>query len=160
MVLAIVVGVVIGGLATVGLRGHAARVEERHARSRERLAAIVLYEEVKAAIDAIDLALQDDSSRWFESMSESPTLTEAWCEQAELLIGLGAERWDVLSDAVSAGAPRHGLSSVSPQAEDLRRTLIERRELLVESAGILRVLRDRQPRKRAPHSRRLPALLV
>jgi hypothetical protein len=80
---AIVLGVVFGGLIHGGLRWRAARREKPEVESRERLAALVLYEETKAAIDALDLALRGDSSKWFVSMSESRTPSEAWHEHAE-----------------------------------------------------------------------------
>jgi hypothetical protein len=56
MVQAIAVGVVVGGLITLGLWWRAARAEERETRRREQLAALVLYEEMKAAISALDFA--------------------------------------------------------------------------------------------------------
>jgi hypothetical protein len=146
MVQTIVVGVVVGGLAALGLRRRDERAEAREARSLERLAAIVLYEEMKAAIEAIDMALREDSSKWLVCMAESTTLTEAWLEQAEALQALEPERWYVLIDAVSAVAPSVGLIPANAQAEDLRRSLRERRELLVEGAGVLRGVRDRQTR--------------
>lgn len=105
MVQAIVVGVVIGGLITVGLQRRATRANEREARSREQLAAIVLGEEMDAAIAALDLALSDDGAKWVVSMSESKTLSEAWREHGDALVGLGTERWEVISDAVNAMAP-------------------------------------------------------
>jgi hypothetical protein len=160
MVQAIVVGVVFGGLAVLALRRHDARAEGREARRRERLAAIVLYEEIKAAIEAIDMALHDNSSKWLVSMAESTTLTEAWREQAEALQGLGAERWYVLNDAVSAVAPSFGLISTSARAEDLKRSLVERRELLVESARILLSVRDRRTRDWSRRPARIRSLLV
>ena len=150
MVQAILVGVMIGGSITLGLRWRAARAEEREARSRERLAAVVLHEEMKAAIAALDLALRDDDSRWLVSMSESRTLTEAWREHGEALLGLGAKRWEVISDAVSAVAPSYGL--VYGRAEDLKRSLPERRELLVEGAGILRGFHGQRAQWRSAES--------
>lgn len=145
---AIVVGVVLGCVAALGLRRLDAHAIDREARHQERLAAIILYEEIKAAIEAIDMALKDDSSKWLVSMSESITLTEAWREQAEALQGVGADRWQVLSDAVSAMEPNHGLGSVKAAAEDLRRLLLERRELLVESAEILLRVRGHRTQRR------------
>ncbi len=160
MVQAIAVGVVVGGLAALGLRRRDAHAEAREARSRERIAAVVLYEEIKAAIEAIDMALHDDSSKWLVSVAESTTLTEAWREQAEALQGLGAERWYVLSDAVSAVAPCFGRISAGVQAKALRRSLMERRELLVEGAGILLSVRDRRTRDWSWQPRRIRSLLV
>jgi hypothetical protein len=160
MVGVIVVGVVIGGLATVALCRCRAHAEARQARTRERVAAIVLYEEVKAAIDAIDMALQSGGSRWLVSMSESTTLTEAWREQAQALQGLGAERWYAVSDAVSAVSPSCGLVSSTPPIEDLRRSLTERREMLLESAEILRDVRDRRTRDWSLRHGRTHYLLV
>ena len=147
MALAIVLGVVFGGLIHGGLRWRATRREKPEVQSREQLAALVLYEEMKAAIDALDLALSGDGYKWFASMSESRTLSEAWHEHGEELAGLGSERWAVLSEAVTAVAPSYGLVSVSAQTDDLSRSLTERRELLVEGAAILRVARDQPPRK-------------
>jgi hypothetical protein len=133
----VVVGVVLSGVFTLCLRWRAARAEERAARSRQRLAALVVCEEMKAAINALDLALKADNSKWLVSMSESRTLSEAWHEHGEELAGLGSRSWEVLSDAVTAVAPSYGLVSVSAHSEDLRRSLAERRELLAEGVGIL-----------------------
>jgi hypothetical protein len=123
MVGVIAVGLVIGGLATVVLRRRRALARGRQARARERIAAIVLCEEFKAAIDSIEMALQDSNAKWLVSMSESTTLTEAWREQAEALQGLATEHWRVVSDAVDAVSPRYGLPSARPPVEDLRRSL-------------------------------------
>ena len=160
MVQAIVCGVVVGVVAALCLRWRDARAQAHQERGRERLAAIVLYEEINAAIEAIDMALRDDSSKWLVSMAESKTLTEAWREQAEALQGLGVERWYVLSDAVSAVAPGFGLISTSAQADDLRRLLRERRALLVEGAGILLSVCDRQTRDWPRQPKRIRFLLV
>jgi hypothetical protein len=137
MIQLVAVGVVSGGGFTLSVRCRAARAEQRAARSRERLAALVVCEEMKAAISALDLALRTDDPKWLVSMSESRTLSEAWHEHGEELAGLGAQRWEVLSEAVTAVAPRYGLVSVSAHGEDLRRSLTERRELLAEGVGIL-----------------------
>ena len=160
MVQAIVVGVVIGGLITVGLQRRATRANEREARSREQLAAIVLGEEMDAAIAALDLALSDDGAKWVVSMSESKTLSEAWREHGDALVGLGTERWEVISDAVNAMAPSYRLVSTSRQTEDLKRSLPERRELLVEGARILRSVHERPARKRSPNTDRIRSLLT
>jgi len=160
MVQAIVVGVVVGGLAALGLRWRDARAEARGARCRERLAAIVLYEEMRAAIEAIDIALRDDGSKWLVSMARSTTLTEAWREHAEALQGLGVERWYVVSDAVSAVAPGFGIVPAGTQAEDLRRSLVVRRELLVEGADILLGVREHRPRDWSGQPRRIRSMLV
>jgi hypothetical protein len=137
MIQTVVIGVAVGGAFTLGLRWRAARAEERAARSRERLAALLVCEEMKAAISALDLALRGDDPKWLVSMSESRTLSEAWHRHGEELAGLGAQRWEVLSEAVTAVAPSYGLVSVSVHAEDLRRSLTERRELLAEGVAIL-----------------------
>jgi hypothetical protein len=147
MIQAVAVGVVVGAAFTVGLHWRAARVEARATHSREELAALVLCEEMKAAISALDFALREDDSRWLVSMSESRALSEVWREHAEELTGLGAQRWEVLSEAVTAVAPSYGLVSVSAQVEDWRRSLTERRELLVEGVGILREVRERRTRR-------------
>jgi len=161
MVGTILFAVVIGGLATLALRWRDRRAEKREARSRERIAAIVLYEEIKAAIDAINMALKDDSSKWLLSMSESATLTEVWREQAEALQGLGPEHWYVLSEAVSAVTPSYRLLSTNRQLEELRRSLAELRELLVKSAGIVLGVRDRQTQNLSGQiRRRIRSLLV
>lgn len=146
MVLAVVVGVVIGGLTTLALRWRDARIAKRDARGRERLAAIVLYEEIAAAINAIDMALRDDSSRWLLSVSQSATLTEAWREQADALQELDADHWSVLNEAVSTLTRGHELIAPDPQPEDLRRSLVERRQLLASCADIVRTVRDRRTR--------------
>ena len=145
MVRAIVVGAVIAGLITLGLRWRVARAQERQARAREQLAALVLYEEMQAAISALDFALREDS-KWLVSMSESRTLSEAWHEHGMELSGLGAGQWETLSAAVTAMEPSYELLSVGARAEDLRRSLPERRELLVEGTGILRALHEGRPR--------------
>jgi hypothetical protein len=137
MIQTVILGIVIGATFMLCLRLRAARAEERAARSRQRLAALVVCEEMKAAISALDLALRADNSKWLVSMSESRTLSEAWHEHGEELAGLGARRWEVLSEAVTAVAPSYGLVSVSAHGEDLRRSLTERRELLAEGVGIL-----------------------
>ncbi len=69
-------------------------------------------------------------------MSESRTLTEAWREHGEALLGLGAKRWEVISDAVSAVAPSYGL--VYGRAAELKRLLPERRQSQDDGAGLLR----------------------
>jgi hypothetical protein len=137
MIQTVAIGVVISGVYTFCLWWRAVRAEERAARSRQRLAALVVCEEMRAAISAIDLALKADNSKWLVSMSESRTLSEAWHEHGEELAGLGARHWEVLSEAVTAVAPSYGLESVSAQGEDLRRSLTERRELLAQGVGIL-----------------------
>jgi hypothetical protein len=137
MIQTVVVGVVLGGAFILCLWWRAVRAEERAARSRERLAALVVCEEMKAAISALDLALKADNPKWLVSMSESRTLSEAWHEHGEVLAGLGERSWEVLSEAVTAVAPSYGLVSVSAHREDLRRSLAERRELLAEGVGIL-----------------------
>jgi hypothetical protein len=137
MIQAVLVGVVIAGLVTLCVRWRAARARERAARNREQLAALLLCEEMKAAISALDLALRSDDPKWLVSMSESRTLSEAWQEHGEELAVLGAQRWEVLSEAVTAVAPSYGLVSVSVHTDDLRRSLRERRELLAEGVGIL-----------------------
>lgn len=142
MVAVIVFGVVVGGMTAGVLHRRRTRAKEREARSRERLAAIVLYEEVMAAIDGIDMALQGEGSKWLFSLSESTTLSEAWREQAAALMALDLERWHVLSDAVNAVAPQHRLKSANAHPEDIRRSLMANRELLIESAGILIEVRD------------------
>jgi hypothetical protein len=152
MVLAIVVGLLIGGLTILMQGWRARRRAERAVRSREQIAALVLYEEMTAAISALDLALTADGSKWLLSMSESRTLTEAWHEHGEALVGLGAERWNVLSDAVSAVAPSLGLVSASAYTPEFKPSLTERRKLLIEAAGILR-----EPSRRALSSGARPA---
>jgi hypothetical protein len=137
MVLAIVVGVVVGAMFTIRLRWRAARIEERAARSREQLAALVVREEMKSAISALDFALKGHDCKWLVSMSESRTLSEAWHVHGVELVGLGARKWEVLSKAVTAVEPRYGLVSLSAQAEELRASLAGRRELLVEGIEIL-----------------------
>jgi hypothetical protein len=160
MVQAIVVGVVVtGGVIRFGLRWHAARAEERAGRSREQLAAVVLYEEMKAAISALDLALRDEHSKWLVSMSESRTLSEAWHEHGRELLGIGAAQWEVLSAAVTAMAPSYNLLSVRAQTEDLRRSLTERRDLLVEGTGILRAVYERRTRSSSRHSGQICSLV-
>src|SRR5581483_10890094 len=122
MVQTIVVGVVIGVLMTLGLRLPGARARKREARGREQLAAVVLYEELKAAIDSLELALSADGSKWCVSLSQSSTLTEAWRDHGEALVGLGADRWCILSDAVSAVAPSQNLVLVSGPNDALARS--------------------------------------
>jgi hypothetical protein len=151
MVGAIAVGLVIGGMATVVLRRRRALAQERQARTRERIAAIIVHDEIKAAIDSIDMALQDSNAKWLVSMSESATLTGAWREQADALQGLATEHWHVVSDAVDAVSPSYGLASAKPPVDDLRRSLIERRELLVQGAEVLRSVRDQRTRARSLH---------
>jgi hypothetical protein len=160
MVGVIAVGLVIGGLATVVLRRRRALARGRQARARERIAAIVLCEEFKAAIDSIEMALQDSNAKWLVSMSESTTLTEAWREQAEALQGLATEHWRVVSDAVDAVSPRYGLPSARPPVEDLRRSLTKRRELLVQGAEVLRSVRDQRTRDPSLHHGQRRHLLV
>lgn len=98
---------------------------------------MVLHDEMTAAIYGLDLALRDDGARWLASMSESRTLTEAWHEHGQVLLGLGMERWYALSDAVTAMEPSYELAAAKPQPEELRVALAERRRLLAEGAGIL-----------------------
>ena len=113
---------------------------ERAAESREQLAVIVMYGEMTAAIAALDLALRDGSSKWVVSMSESRTLSEAWRDHGEALIGLGSQQWEVLSEAVTAVAPSYGLGSgdAPTEPEEARRVLTERRQRLVDGARVLR----------------------
>jgi hypothetical protein len=160
MVGAIVFGFVVGGLFALGLRSRATREQRREARRRERLAAIVLCEEMQSAIDALDMALRDDGSKWLVSMSQSTTLTEAWDAHAESLLGLGPERWVVINDAVSAVAPTYSPVSDSGQTEHLKRSLPGRRARLVNGAEILRSVRDRRGRRRSLRSDRIRSLLV
>jgi hypothetical protein len=129
----------LGSLMGLALWWRAKRAEGREAESREQLAVIVMYAEVTAAIAALDLALRDGGSKWVVSMSESRTLSEAWRDHGEALIGLGSQRWAVLSEAVTAVAPSYGLGSGSPQTEtEMKRSLAERRQLLIEGARVLR----------------------
>jgi hypothetical protein len=153
MVLAIIVGLLIGGVTTFMHRLHKRRAAERAVRSREELAALLLYEEMTAAISALDLALTADGSKWLRSMSESRTLTEAWHEHGEALVGLGTERWNALSDAVSAVAPSYDLVPARGSAPELKPSLKERRRLLVEGAEILR-----EPSRRALSSGARPSV--
>jgi hypothetical protein len=85
-----------------------------------------------------------EDSKWLVSMSESRTLSEAWHEHGKELSGLAAAQWEVLSAAVTAMAPSYSLLSVGSRTEDLRRSLPERRQLLVEGTGILRALHERR----------------
>jgi hypothetical protein len=136
----IVVGVVVGGLATLARRWHRTLPIWRNGPTREQLAARVVYEEMIAAISAIDLALRDDESRWLLSLSESTTLTEAWRDYGDVLLGLDLERWEVLIDAMSAVPPSYGLTSIDTRSDDLKSALATRRERLVDGAEILRVV--------------------
>src|ERR1700761_8803595 len=121
MMEAIVAGVILGGLTTLAVQLRLKRANDRRAEKREQLAVIVMYAEVTAAIAALDLALSNGNSNWLASMSESRTLSEAWREHGEALIGLGSQSWTALSDAVNAVAPTYGLSSASKQTQtDLR----------------------------------------
>jgi hypothetical protein len=141
MAFAIVVGVVPCVLFGLWRRR---RVTHRDAENLELLAAVVLYDEMTAAIGALDLALRNDDPKWLASMSESRTLSEAWYEHAEDLAALPEEHWAVVSDAVTAMAP--GQRSVLASAgrdDDLRPSLTQSRELLVQGAEILRAVRDR-----------------
>lgn len=142
MVEAIVFAVVLGGLVALGLCWREVLAREREARNREQLAVVVLYEEMQATIDSLESALKADRSKWLLSMSQSPALTKAWREHGEALLGLGAERWGVISDAVSGVAPSHRPVSVSWETADLQRLLTQRRELLMRGAEILRAARD------------------
>jgi hypothetical protein len=148
MVHLVAAGVVIGGLMILGLRRRRTRARQREARSLEHLAAVVLYVEMQAAIDSLELALTADGSKWSVSLSQSSTLTEAWRAHGEALVELGAERWGIVSDAVSAVAPSDRPLLVSGQTEVLKRSLAERRELLIKGAGILRSVRDRSSQLR------------
>jgi len=159
MVQTIVAGVVIGGLVAILRRRRDARAKERQARSRERLAAILLYEEIEAAIDAIDMALQNHNSKWLASMSQSATLVEVWREHAPALQELGPERWYVISDAVNAMAPTDGLTLDRAGTEDRRCALNERRELLAQSADVLLNVRDLPTRGSSPERRGTRSLL-
>lgn len=116
------------------------RAEEQAAENREQLAVIVMYGEMTAAIEALDLALRDGSSKWVVSMSESRTLSEAWRDHGAALIGLGSQQWEVLSEAVTAVAPSYGLGSGNAQdePEEMRRILTERRQRLAAGARVLR----------------------
>jgi hypothetical protein len=127
----------IAGLVKLSMRWRAASEVRRDDRQRERVAAIVLYSEMNAAIGGLDLALRDDSPKWLESMSQSTTLIEAWQEHGQALLGLGLERWYALSDAVTAMEPAYELAAAKPQAEELRSSLAERRRLLEDGAEIL-----------------------
>jgi hypothetical protein len=130
-------GVFLGVLVKLGMRWRSARAASRDERERERVAAIVLYEEMSAAIGGLDLALREDGSKWLESMAQSTTLIEAWQEHGPALIGLGLERWYTLSDAVTAMEPAYELAAAKPQPHELRASLAERRRLLVDGAEIL-----------------------
>lgn len=142
MVQIVAIGLVLGGLITLGLQRRSKRAGQREAQGREELAVIVMYAEMTAAIAALDLALRDGSFKWVASLSESRTLSEAWRDHGEALLGLGPERWQSLSEAVTAVAPGYGLSRVAADSETeaLRGCLTERRGLLVEAARILSVL--------------------
>jgi hypothetical protein len=73
MIGTVAVGIVFGLTAAIALRWRSRHAETRIAQRHERLAAIVLYTEAIAAIDALDLALRAEDSRWLLSMSESTT---------------------------------------------------------------------------------------
>lgn len=137
MVPTILVGVALGGLVMLSHRWRAARAEKYEARGREQLAAIVLYEEMKAAISALDLALRHEDSRWLASMSESRTLSEAWREHGGALLGLGVDQWEVLSAAVTAMTPGYSLLPIGGQSAGSKSSLTKRRELLLAGTGIL-----------------------
>lgn len=141
---AIIVGVVSGLLIALGLRSRSLRALEREAQKREQLAAVLMYAEVAAAIEALDFALRADDPKWLASMSESTTLSEAWREHAETLNGLPSEHWAIVNEAVAAVAPSYALSSAGtkPQIEDLKRSLTDRRQLLIEAARILEGVYD------------------
>jgi hypothetical protein len=140
MVQTFVVAGSFGAVAGLAWWWRARRAEELAAERREQLAVIVMYGEMTAAIEALDLALRDDGSKWVVSMSESRTLSEAWRDHGEALIGLGSQQWEVLSEAVTAVAPSYGLGSGNAQVEpeELRRVLTERRQRLIEGARVLR----------------------
>jgi hypothetical protein len=136
------------------------RAGARDARSREQVAAILIHEEMTAAISSLDLALREDDARWLVSMSESATLTEVWREHGQALVGLEPERWGVLDGAVSAMTPRYALKSAGTEIEGQRRSSTARRSQLVEGAGILRGVLDERPRrKRLPQSAQISSLL-
>lgn len=109
------------------------------------MAAILIHEEMRAAIDGLDLALREDDARWLVSMSESATLTETWREHGQALLGLEPARRGVLDGAVIAMTPRYELKSAGTEIEDQRRSLTARRGQLVEGAGILRAVLDEPP---------------
>jgi hypothetical protein len=160
MVQTVVVGVVVGAIFTIGLRWRAARINERVMRSREQFAALVVREEMKSAISALDLALKGDDSKWLVSMSESRTLSEAWHEHGEELVGLGARSWEVLSNAVNAVEPSYGLVSVSAQADELRASLMGRRELLVKGIEVLNDVHEQRTRPWSTRPDRADSLLA
>lgn len=135
---AIVLAVVVGGSIALVLQS----LGDRHdLHRREQQAARVLYVEMSAAIDALDMVLARTDFRWLPSLSESGTLADAWQEHWEAL-GLrpGLEHWQVLQDAVVAVSPGHGFVWVSGRDDQLRRTLSQRRACLVDGAEILRAL--------------------
>jgi hypothetical protein len=161
MLQTIVVGALLGGLITLAVKWRSKLVRARQAQRREQLAVIVMYAEMTAAIAALDLALRDGNSKWLASMSESRTLSEAWRDHGEALVGLGNQQWAVLSDAVNAVAPNYALTSASPQTHgDLRRSLTARRQLLVEGARILRSAHQEQGESASPHSEHARSLSV
>ena len=136
---AIIVGVVIGLLAALELRSRSHRAQEREAQKREQLAAALMYAGVAAAIESLDFVIRADDSKWLASMSETTTLSEAWRDHAEALSGLESTHWSTVNEAVHAVAPSYVLSSAGGRSEieDLRRSLVERRQLLIEAAEIL-----------------------
>jgi len=139
----IVICVVVGVLVTLA---RWRRAGARDARCREQVAAILIHEEMTAAISSLDLALREDDAKWLVSMSQSATLTETWREHGQALVDLEPERWGMLDQAVSAMTPTYALTSAGTEIEDQRRTLTARRSQLVEGAGILRAVLDERPR--------------
>lgn len=135
---AIVLAAVVGGSIALVLQSLNGR---RDSSRQEQQAARVMYVEISAAIDALDMVLAGSDFRWLPSLSESGTLADAWQEHWEGL-GLrpGLEHWRVLQDAVVAVSPGHGFVWVSGRDDHLRRTLSQRRECLVDGAEILRAL--------------------